>query len=166
MQKLNFYILDNLTKNQKSAFVSCLKIFTKKFSTLSCKEIWYKFLDEQQYLFEINRPEFPWMVDFISDERLEKDAEKVIYDVLQKLKYKEKMQPFIEKQKLLAKEARRRASEWRQSREKPTKKQVAYYKALCAQAMVDGVDLTNKSKLDLKNMISDLLNKKGSQDEL
>ena len=100
MQKLNFYILDNLTKNQKSAFVSCLKIFTKKFSTLSCKEIWYKFLDEQQYLFEINRPEFPWMVDFINDERLEKDAEKVIYDVLQKLKYKEKMQPFIEKQKL------------------------------------------------------------------
>ena len=87
-------------------------------------------------------------------------------DTRQELKYKEKMQPFIEKQKLLAKEARRRASEWRQSHEKPTKKQVLYYKALCAQAKVDGVDLTNKSKLDLKNMISDLLNKKGSQDEL
>ena len=109
---------------------------------------------------------FRRMVDFINDERLEKDAEKVIYDVLQKLKYKEKMQPFIEKQKLLAKEARRRASEWRQSHEKPTKKQVLYYKALCAQAKVDGVDLTNKSKLDLKNMISDLLNKKGAKDEL
>lgn len=166
MFKKNFLILDDLTKNQKSAFVSHLNTFTKKFSTLSCEDIWYKFLDEQEYLYNIKKPMYDWLYPLLSDDKLEKDAKSVIYDTLNKLKYKEKMKPYLDKQKLLAKEARKRASEWRQSHEKPTAKQLSYYKSLCKQLKVDGINLAEKSKLDLKNMISELLDKKGANSEL
>ena len=70
------------------------------------------------------------------------------------------------KQKAEAKIARRRATEWRQSHEKPTKRQLSYYSSLCFKYKEEKVDLNDKSKLDLKNLISEILEKHGKNDEL
>lgn len=166
MFKTNFFILDSLSKIQKSSLVSFVKIFVKKNHLLSAEDIYFKFLDEMDYDFAINNPKFPWIEEFLESEKFEKDVKNIIKNTLQQMVYKEAQKPYIEKQKAYAKIARKKATEWRQSHEKPTRKQISYYNALCEKNKVAKVDLSEKSKLDLKNMISELLNEKKVYDEL
>lgn len=166
MFKTNFFILDSLTKIQKSSLVSFVKIFVKKNHSLSAEDIYFKFLDEMEYDFAINNPKFPWIEEFLESEKFEKDVKNIIKNTLQQMVYKEAQKPYIEKQKAYAKISRKKATEWRQSHEKPTRKQISYYNALCEKNKVAKVDLSEKSKLDLKNMISELLNEKKVSDEL
>ncbi len=166
MFKTNFFILDSLSKIQKSSLVSFVKIFVKKNHSLSAEDIYFKFLDEMEYDFAINNPKFPWIEEFLESEKFEKDVKNIIKNTLQQMVYKEAQKPYIEKQKAYAKIARKKATEWRQSHEKPTRKQISYYNALCEKNKVAKVDLSEKSKLDLKNMISELLNEKKVSDEL
>lgn len=166
MFKTNFFILDSLSKIQKSSLVSFVKIFVKKNHSLSAEDIYLKFLDEMEYDFAINNPKFPWIEEFLESEKFEKDVKNIIKNTLQQMVYKEAQKPYIEKQKAYAKIARKKATEWRQSHEKPTRKQISYYNALCEKNKVAKIDLSEKSKLDLKNMISELLNEKKVSDEL
>ena len=166
MFKTNFFILDSLSKIQKSSLVSFVKIFVKKNRSLSAEDIYFKFLDEMEYDFAINNPKFPWIEEFLESEKFEKDVKNIIKNTLQQMVYKEAQKPYIEKQKAYAKIARKKATEWRQSHEKPTRKQSSYYNALCEKNKIAKVDLSEKSKLDLKNMISELLNEKKVSDEL
>ena len=166
MFKTNFFILDSLSKIQKSSLVSFVKIFVKKNHSLSAEDIYFKFLDEMEYDFAINNPKFPWIEEFLESEKFEKDVKNIIKNTLQQMVYKEAQKPYVEKQKVYAKIARKKATEWRQSHEKPTRKQISYYNALCEKNKVAKVDLSEKSKLDLKNMISELLNEKKVSDEL
>ena len=167
MFKSSYYSLDNLPKNQKSSLVSFVKIFVKKHSvSSSVEEIWNDFVEDIEYDFAIDNPKFPWIKDFLYEYDFEKDIKNLIKSTLQQMIYKEKQKPYIEKQKAMAKIARKRATEWRQSHEKPTRKQVSYYNALCEKNKVAKVDLSEKSKLDLKNMIAELLNEKQVSDEL
>lgn len=166
MFKTNFFILDSLSKIQKSSLVSFVKIFVKKNHLLSAEDIYFKFLDEMEYDFAINNPKFPWIEEFLESEKFEKDVKNIIKNTLQQMVYKEAQKPYIEKQKAYAKIARKKATEWRQSHEKPTRKQISYYNALCEKNKVAKIDLSEKSKLDLKNMISELLNAKKVSDEL
>lgn len=166
MFKTNFFILDSLSKIQKSSLVSFVKIFVKKNHSLSAEDIYFKFLDEMEYDFAINNPKFPWIEEFLESEKFEKDVKNIIKNTLQQMVYKEAQKPYIEKQKAYAKIARKKATEWRQSHEKPTRKQISYYNALCEKNKVAKVDLSEKSKLDLKNMISELLNDEKVSDEL
>lgn len=166
MFKTNFFILDSLSKIQKSSLVSFVKIFVKKNRSLSAEDIYFKFLDEMEYDFAINNPKFPWIEEFLESEKFEKDVKNIIKNTLQQMVYKEAQKPYIEKQKAYAKIARKKATELRQSHEKPTRKQISYYNALCEKNKVAKIDLSEKSKLDLKNMISELLNEKKVSDEL
>lgn len=166
MFKTNFFILDSLSKIQKSSLVSFVKIFVKENHSLSAEDIYFKFLDEMEYDFAINNPKFPWIEEFLESEKFEKDVKNIIKNTLQQMVYKEAQKPYIEKQKAYAKIARKKATEWRQSHEKPTRKQISYYNALCEKNKVAKIDLSEKSKLDLKNMISELLNEKKVSDEL
>lgn len=157
MYKFSYYFLDNLTKNQKSSIVSYVKIFVKKHQTLSIEDIWAEFVSDIEYDFAINNPRFPWMKDCLYEVGFEKDVKNIIKSTLQQILYKERQKPYIAKQKELAKEARKRASDWRQSHEKPTKKQILYYNALCEKKRKPKDALSDKSKFDLKLMIAKLL---------
>ena len=57
MFKTNFFILDSLSKIQKSSLVSFVKIFVKKNHSLSAEDIYFKFLDEMEYDFAVRSPE-------------------------------------------------------------------------------------------------------------
>lgn len=72
MFKTNFFILDSLSKIQKSSLVSFVKIFVKKNHSLSAEDIYFKFLDEMEYDFAINNPKFPWIEEFLESEKFEK----------------------------------------------------------------------------------------------
>lgn len=157
MFKISYYFLNNLTKNQKSSLVSYVKIFVKKHQALSIDDIWAEFVNDVEYDFAINNPRFPWLKDCLYEIGFEKDIRNIIKNTLQQIVYKERQKPYITKQKELAKEARKKANDWRQSHEKPTKKQILYYNALCEKKRVQKVDLSDKSKFDLKLMIAKLL---------
>lgn len=160
----NFYfVLDSLSKNQKSSLVSYIKIFVKKHQQHSVENIWAEFINDMEYDFAINNPRFPWLKDLLYDLNFEKDVKNIIKATVQQMVYKERQKPYIAKQKEYAKLARKRATDWRQSHEKPTKKQILYYNSLCEKKKVAKVDLSDKSKLDLKLMIASLLDK--SDDE-
>lgn len=164
MFKPAFLVLDSLTKIQKSSLVSHVKIFVKKNQNLSAESIYGNLLEEFEYDFAINNPNFPWIEEYLADEKFQKDLKNLIKHTLQQMVYKQAQKPYIEKQKAYAKIARKRATEWRQSHEKPTRKQISYYNALCDKKRIEKVDLTDKSKLDLKNMISEMLEEKQIDD--
>lgn len=157
MFRLNFFVLDSLTKIQKSSLISYVKNFVKKNHSSSVDDIYFEFLEEIEYDFAINYPKFPWIKEYLNNDKFEKDIKNIIKNTLQQMVYKESQKPYIEKQKALAKIARKRATEWRQSHEKPTRKQILYYNALCDKKNVQKENLTEKSKFDLKNMIANLL---------
>lgn len=164
MFRSNFLVLDSLTKIQKSSLISYVKSFVKKHHTSSADDIYYEFLEEIEYDFSINYPKYPWIKEYLDNEKFEKDIKNLIKNTLQQLVYKEAQKPYIEKQKELAKIARKKATEWRQSHEKPTRKQILYYNVLCEKKKIQKENLAEKSKLDLKNMIANLLEDKDIDD--
>ena len=64
---------------------------------------------------------------------------------------------FLEKQKAIAKEQRKKANEFKMSKEKPTKKQIYYYEQLCKKYNIEKQNTENASRLDMKNRISEIL---------
>jgi hypothetical protein len=161
-----FYILDSLSKNQKSSFVSYVKIFTKKNYKDDNEHVFLKIHDELLYFLNIGLLRYEFIFEFLDDPLFKKDVLKLIDSTISKEQYKEKQKPYYEKQKIYLKQKRKQATEWRQSIQKPTDKQVSYYFSLCKKANIVPLELTNKSKLDLKNMIASLLNKEEKTNEL
>lgn len=162
MFRLHFYVLDSLTKIQKSSLVSYIKYFVKKNYTSSSSsddnnDIYYKLLEDIEYDFAINYPRFPWIREYLDNEGFEKDIKNLITYIQKQLVSKEIQKPYIEKQKERAKCMKKKATEWRQSHEKPTRKQILYYNAICERKKIPKENLAEKSKLDLKNMIANLL---------
>ncbi len=141
-----------------------MKIFIKKNKALSEQDIYYKFLDEMAYDTAIGNIKFSWLNDFLEEEFFVKDLKILIKNNLRKIEYKNSQKDYIEKQKVYLKTARKRATEWRQSHEKPTAKQISYYNSLCKKKGIEKINLSDKSKLDLKIMIENLLEKSKTDD--
>lgn len=160
-------IFADLTKYQKSSFFSYIKIFTKKHAEYSVDDIWNKFSEEQNYLTKINRQIFTWLNNFWDKPNFEKSVKFIINAEKQKISVKEKNKIYYNQHKDQINIAKNKAKLWRQSKEKPTKKQIAYYNALCKKSGIQTGDLSCLSKLDLIKMISELTdNKKTENDEL
>lgn len=70
---------------------------------------------------------------------------------------KEAQKPFLEKQKALMKEQRKKQQNFIMSKQPPTKKQLFYYEKLCKQHKIDPEETNGLSRLDLKEMISEIL---------
>lgn len=149
-------VINTFTRVQRTSLLSHLKILTKKNPNDTEQEIVVKFLEEQEYLFSINQPMFEWLLPYIEQTEFIRDVRVIIKDNLKYISYYEKQKPYREKQKAFVKMVREKIKEDNMSRMKPTKKQISYYKALCRKHDIEEVDLTNKSRLDLKNMISEL----------
>lgn len=153
--KKNFF--STLSKVQKSSIISYLKSFISKKKNFEADFICEEFLEEQYYYINIGQTYLGFIEDFINDETFLKDLKFCIKDLCFKQKQKELQKPFLEKQKQHAKEQRKKAQEFKMSKEKPTKKQLSYYKSLCKQNNIEPAQTESLSKLDLKNLIEKLV---------
>ena len=65
----------------------------------------------------------------------------------------------MQKQKELAKIARKKAQDYKMSKLKPTKKQLLYYDKITTWHNTEKKDTTNASRLDLRNWIMEIIEK-------
>jgi len=153
-------LFENLSKIQKSSLIFSLKNFIVKKNSEDQSFLYNEFMEEQNYYIKIQRPYFSFIKEALEQEKFLEDLRICIKDLCYQKKQKESQKPFLEKQKHFAREQRKKIQEFRMSHEKPTKKQLSYYKALCQKNGLILAPLENLSKLDLKNMIAKIVEKK------
>lgn len=158
MQNIKAILFLYLTARQKTQLLGTLKAYFKKFENLSCEEIAYKFLEDEQYYSNIQNPHFEFVLDYIEDEKFLKEIIKYLDFCAFEAKQKKLMEPYLQKQKEFAREQRKRAQEFKMSKLKPTKKQLLYYAKLAKAHNIEKKDTENASRLDLRNWIMDILN--------
>ncbi len=156
-----FYIKQNLflylTPRQKSQLLSFLKSFVKKHQNLGVDDILDKFIEEENYYFEIDNPHFEFIIDYFEDEEFLRDFKLFVKSVFEELKYKEAQKPIIEAQKVKAKEFRKKAQDFKMSKMKPTKKQLYYYEKVARAHGVPIKDTKDASRLDLRDWIMQII---------
>lgn len=158
----NTLFLD-LTKNQKSALFGFIKSFVKKHSEKPTEEILNLFIEDEQYYYHQNNAHFEWIIQEFEDEKFLNELTKLINENKKQLALKESQKPFLEKQKAIAKEQRKKAAEFKLSKELPTKKQLYYYDMLCKKYNIQKTETDNLSRLDLKNMIGNIIDEYDSR---
>ena len=136
-----------LTPRQKSQLLGTLKSYSKKFD-LNSEDLAYKFLEDEKYYLDINNPHFEFVKDYLEDDNFFKDLKKFFDYCAWEKRQKELMEPYLDKQKELAKIARKKAQEFKMSKLKPTKKQLMYYEKIAKAHGVEHKDTENASRLD------------------
>lgn len=159
MLKIKNRVFEELTRIQKSSLLCCLKKFAKKFSCLDNTGLAEKFIKEHYYYSEVGNPYFEWINQYLDNEKFICDLKKYFKYLKYKLDEKEMNKPYIEKQKEYAKKKRKLAKQNVMSKQRCTKKQINYYKRLCKIYNIEKKEVEKLSKLDLKNLISDILEK-------
>ncbi len=137
--------------------MSYLQAFIKKNQGLNKYEILDKFIEEEKYYFEINQTHFHFVVENFENEAFLKDILKFIEGVFYHLEMLEKQKPYLDKQKEIAREQRKRSQDFKMSKEAPTKKQLKYYEKLTKAHGIAPVNLEGASKLDLRDKIMKIL---------
>ena len=150
----------SLTPRQKSQLLSFLKSFVKKHSNLCVEDILDKFIEEENYYFEINNPHFEFIIEYLENEDFIREFKLFAKAVFEEMKYKELQKPIIEAQKAKAKEFRKKAQDFKMSKMKPTKKQLYYYEKVAKAHGITMNDTTNASRLDLRNWIMEIIDPK------
>ena len=145
----------SLTKTQKSALCNFLRALVKKSPEFSTDAILNKFLDDENYYFEINNPHFEFLKDYLDNNEFVNDTKLYIKECKKYYDYKKSQAPLIQAQKEYEKRKREFLKEVKMSKENPTKKQLYYYERLCKKYNIDKKELT--SKLDAKNEIQRIL---------
>lgn len=158
MYKTKSYIYSEFDKTQKSGLCNYIRALVKQNLEFSSEELFYKFVEEEKYYQELKVSRFPFLYDYLNDEKFVKETKLYINECKKYYEYKESQRPFIEKQKEFDKEKRKFLQEIKMSKEPPTKKQLYYYDKLCKRYELEKKDVQNLSKLDLKNEIERILN--------
>ena len=157
MQNIKSILFLYLTPRQKSQLLGTLKAYNLKFKDLSSLDLVDKFMEDEKYYLDISQPHFEFVKDYLEDDKFLYELKKY-FDFL---KYEEEQkayfQPYIDKQKELAKQMRKKAQEYKMSKLKPTKKQLYYYDRLVKNHNLEKKDTTTASRLDLKNWITEIL---------
>ena len=146
-----------LSKTQKSALCNYLRALVKKSPNFCVDKIFEKFFEDEEYYFKMNNPHFEFLHELISDENFKQETLSYLNECKKYYEYKETQKPLIEAQKKFEKEKRNFLKHVKMSKEPPTKKQLYYYDCLCKKYSIDKKDTNNLSRLDLKNMISEIL---------
>lgn len=157
MQNIKSSLFLYLTPRQKSRLLGTLKAYFKKFSDKSIDEICYKFLDDEKYYLDIENPHFEFMKDYLEDDRFFNDLKKFFKYLEYEKQALAALEPYKEKQKELARLARKKASELKMSKLKPTVKQLKYYDKITKAHNVEKHDTTNASRLELRNWIMEII---------
>lgn len=145
-----------MTKTQKSALCNFLRALVKKSSNLSVDYIFYKFLDDERYYFEISNPHFEFLKDYLEDEQFLSDTKLYLKECRKYYDYKKKQEPIIQAQKEYEKKKREFLREIKMKNEAPTKKQLYYYERLCKKYNIEKKELI--SKFEAKNEIERIIN--------
>ena len=146
-----------MLKTQKSALCNFLRALVKKSPNFCVQEIFNKFIDDEEYYFKIKNPHFEFLKDILFDNQFQKEVFLYLEECKKYYDYKDSQKPLLEKQKQFEKEKRKFLQEVKMSKEAPTKKQLYYYESLCKKYNIEKKDVTTLSKLDLKKMISEIL---------
>lgn len=155
----------SLSKTQKSALCNYLRALVKKSPDFCVNEILNKFIEDEDYYFKINNPHFEFLKELLNDDDFRKELLLYIEDCKKYYDFKESQKPLIEAQKQFEKEKRNFLKQVKMSKEEPTKKQLYYYDRLCKKYNIDKKDTSNLSKLDLRNMISEILDEYSGNSE-
>lgn len=162
MYEVKSKIFSEFSKTQKSAVCNFLRALVKKLPNLGADEILDKFIEDEKYYLEINSSRFEFLRDTIDDAKFIFETRLFIKECKKYYDYKKSQEPIIAAQKEFEKKKRKFLQEVKMSKDIPTKKQISYYKSLCKRYNIErqsqndqGEDL---SKLDLKNMIEEILN--------
>ncbi len=159
MQNIKNCIFLYLTKRQKSQLLGTLKAYFKKYPERNIDEIIDKFLEDERYFIEIGNPHFEFVNDYFENEEFYKDLKKFFEFCMWEKHQQELMEPYINKQKEIAKIQRKKAQEYKMSKLKPTKKQLFYYDKITKSHNIEKKDTTNASRLDLRNWIMEIIEK-------
>lgn len=146
-----------LSKTQKSALCNYLRALVKKSPDFCVSEIFKKFIEDEEYYFNINNPHFEFLKELLYDEDFKQETILYLTECKKYYDYKELQKPLVEAQKQFEKEKRNFLKQVKMSKEAPTKKQLYYYDRLCKKYNITKKDTTNLSKLDLKQLISEIL---------
>jgi len=147
-------IFNQFTKQQKSALCHSIKTFVKK--NLDKSDILTCFIENETYYIEINASRLHFMEQYLEDTHFIRDLRMYIDDCVRYYNYQKSLEPFKNVQKELLKEQRKKAQEFKMSKEAPTKRQISYYSSLCKKYNLKPKDLKDLSKLDLRNMIREI----------
>jgi len=158
MYQIKSRIYPDFDKTQKTGICNYLRALVKQNLNLTCSELLDKFVEDEKYYLELNSSRFPFLENFIDDDKFLKDTQLFINECIKYYNYKETQRPFIEKQKEFEKKKRKFLQEVKMSKEKPTKKQLYYYDKLCKRYNLEKKDVEDLSKLDLRNEIERILN--------
>lgn len=158
MYEVKNKIFLDFSKTQKSALCNFLRALVKKLPDLSIDEILEKFLEDEKYYLEINSSRFEFLNDFIDDENFVSESKLFIKECKKYYDYKKSQAPIIQAQKEFEKKKRKFLQEVKMSKELPTKKQLYYYKNLCKRYNIEKREEESLSKLDLRNLIDEILN--------
>ena len=134
-----------------------LKSYSKKFVDFTSEDLAYKFLEDEKYYIDIENPHFEFVKEYFEDDAFFKDLKKFFDYCAYERRQKELMEPYLDKQKEIAKQMRKRAQEFKMSKLKPTKKQLMYYDKITKAHNVEKKDVENASRLDLRNWIMEIL---------
>ena len=159
MENIKNILFQYLTPRQKSQLLGTLKAYHKKFSNLSNAEIKDKFLEDEKYYLDIENPHFEFLGDYFDDENFLKDLKRYLDFLSYQDEQLKKAEPYLQKQKELAKIARKKAQDYKMSKLKPTKKQLLYYDKITTWHNIEKKDTTNASRLDLRNWIMEIIEK-------
>lgn len=155
MYQIKNQIYQNMTKNQKSALCNFLRSLVKKSPDLDINDIFDKFIDDENYYFEINNPHFEFLENYINDEQFRNETILFLNECKKYYDYKKKQAPLIEAQKAYEKQKREFLKELKMSKEQPTKKQLYYYERLCKKYNLEKKELS--SKLEARDEIDKIL---------
>lgn len=156
MQNIKNSLFLYLTSRQKSQLLGTLKAYSKKFE-LSAEDLACKFLEDEKYYYDMNNPHFEFVMDYFDDDKFFKELIKFFDYCVWEKKQKELLEPYLDKQKEIAKQMRKKAQEYKMSKLKPTKKQLLYYEKITKAHNIEKKDVQNASRLDLRNWIMEIL---------
>ncbi len=160
MYSVKNQVFEFLSQRQKSSLLSYMKSFVKKHSNLNIDDILDEFIQEEQYYIEINSSRFEFLSEYFSNEEFIRDFKLYTKEIFFELEQKEKLKPIIEKQKLIQKEQRKKANDYKMSKLKPTKKQLFYYEKVAKAHNTPLKPTENASRLDVRNWIMEIIDPK------
>lgn len=158
MYELKAKIYSSLTKTQKTALCNFLRALVKKLPQWGVDEIFSKFIDDERYYFEINSPHFEFLKLYLDDLKFENETKLYLKECQKYYMNKKAQEPIIQAKKAFEKKKRQFLNDVKMSKQKPTKKQLYYYNKLVKRYNIEPKQAEELSKLDLKNMIEEILN--------
>lgn len=148
------FLFNQFTKQQKSALCHSVKSFVKK--NFDKPDLLENFIDNEKYYIVINSSRLSFIGEYLEDDSFLKDLKAYFNECIRYYNYQKELEPIKQVQKQIAKEQRKKAQEFKMSKEPPTKKQISFYKSLCKKYDIEQKDIQELSKLDLRNLIREI----------